>query len=132
MPDTLIRGGLIIDGTGAPAFQADIGIRDGKLTLLPHNCTSAEAGQVIDATGKYICPGFIDAHSHADRFCGNMDHNLAKTSQGITTEVTGHCGISLFPTAKDPKLYAQQVAGFSLYKTLPKEATASYEAFRNY
>ena len=64
--DTLIMGGTVIDGTGAPARRADVGIADGKIAAIG-NLSGAEAAQVIDAAGKTVTPGFIEMHSHADQ-----------------------------------------------------------------
>ena len=85
MFDTLIKGGTVVDGTGAPAFSADVAIKDGKLTVL-RNSEGVQAKEVIDAAGKYVAPGFIDAHSHGDLVLGLDYAHLCKTAQGITTE----------------------------------------------
>ena len=68
MFDTLIRGGMIIDGTGAPAFAGDVAILDGKLKIFPGGCKDQQAKTDIEAAGKFICPGFIEVHTHADLF----------------------------------------------------------------
>ncbi|MBR3992579.1 MAG: D-aminoacylase [Anaerotignum sp.] len=100
MFQTLIKGAMIVDGTGAPEFQGDIGIQDGKLHVLEAN-SNAPAENIIDATGLYVTPGFIDAHAHGDSTYGHDYNYLSKISQGITTQVTGHCGQSLFPIHPD-------------------------------
>lgn len=132
MFDLWIKGGRIIDGTGADAFVGDIGVRDGKLKLFPGGAKDLAAAKVIDATGKYICPGFIDVHSHADLFYGQMPHSLGKSGQGITTEVAGQCGTSKFPTATDPERYQRQVEHNYGLKSLGPEVTSSYKGFREY
>ena len=93
---TLIKGATIVDGTGAPEFQGDIGIQDGKLHVLEAN-SNAPAENVIDATGLHVAPGFIDAHAHGDTTFGQDYSYTSKISQGITTQVTSHCGQSMFP-----------------------------------
>ena len=93
---TLIKGATIVDGTGAPEFQGDIGIQDGKLHVLEAN-SNAPAEKVIDATGLHVAPGFIDAHAHGDTTFGQDYSYTSKISQGITTQVTSHCGQSMFP-----------------------------------
>lgn len=107
MFDMLIKGGKIIDGSGADGYRADIAVQNGKITILKNN-ESVEASSVIDATGKCVCPGFIDAHSHGDGCVGRDFNNIAKTTQGITTEVAGQCGASRFPYTNDPTLFKQQ------------------------
>ena len=131
MFDLWITGGRIIDGTGQDAFLGDIGIQNGKLTVFPGGATP-NAKEIIDATGKYICPGFIDAHSHADMFYGQEAHSLAKSGQGITTEITGHCGSAFFPTAKDPERYRRQAENSAAIRALGQEITGSYKNFRDY
>ena len=94
MLDVLIKGAVVIDGTGAPGYRGTIGVKDGKIVLNP---ALYEAKNVIDANGLYLCPGFIDAHSHGDMVLGQDYAMLCKVSQGITTEIAGQCGTSMFP-----------------------------------
>ena len=94
MLDVLIKNANIIDGTGKPAYKGSIGISGGKLVMADG---SEEATAVIDASGKYVSPGWIDAHSHGDLILGSEDAHLFKTTQGVTTELTGQCGLSMAP-----------------------------------
>lgn len=94
MLDVLIKNANIIDGTGKPAYKGSIGISGGKLVMADG---SEEATAVIDASGKYVSPGWIDAHSHGDLILGSEDAHLFKTTQGVTTELTGQCGLSVAP-----------------------------------
>jgi len=95
MLDLLIKNGLIVDGTGKQAYKGDIGIKGGKIKL--GISTSTKSKDIIDAKGKYICPGFIDAHSHADMIYGHEFAAISKLSQGVTTEIVGQCGSSMAP-----------------------------------
>ena len=133
MFDTLIRGGRIIDGTGAPAFVGDVAILDGKLKLLPAG-SDVSAKTVIDATGKCVCPGFIDVHSHADLyFHAPLVHNTAKISQGVTAEIAGQCGLSDFPSRScDEALYARHKQEQSRLNILPAEVTDTFAGYRKY
>ncbi len=97
MYDILIKNGTIIDGTGKPSYSGNIGIKDGSLCLNPD---SVEAKNVIDAQGLTISPGFIDAHSHGDLILGSKDASLFKTTQGVTTEYVGQCGLSAAPVSE--------------------------------
>lgn len=134
MFDTLIRGGQIIDGTGAPAFRGDVAILDGKLTVFSGGNREAQAKTVIDAAGKCVCPGFVDVHSHADLFFLNpLVHNTAKTSQGVTAEISGQCGLSDFPTRScDPVLYERHKQEQSRLEKLGPQVTDTFAGYRQY
>ncbi|MDW3683666.1 D-aminoacylase [Cupriavidus sp. CV2] len=94
--DLLIRGGDLIDGTGAPRRAADIGVRDGLIAAIG-DLSGTGARETIDATGLVVAPGFIDSHSHDDWMVFSSPAMAAKVTQGVTTVITGNCGISLFP-----------------------------------
>lgn len=132
MFDLWIKGGTIIDGTGADAYVGDVAVKDGKITVFPGGAKEPDADKVMNAAGKYVCPGFIDAHSHADLFYGQMPHSLGKSGQGITTEVAGQCGTSKFPTAPDPERYQKQIEQNSGLKALGHDVTATYKGFRDF
>lgn len=94
--DTLIRNGMILDGSGAPAQQADVGLRGDRIAAIG-NLSAATAAQVVDAAGMVLAPGFIDAHSHSDAFLLIEPDAPSKVSQGVTTEIVGQCGASAAP-----------------------------------
>jgi N-acyl-D-amino-acid deacylase len=98
--DALVRGGTVIDGTGSDGERADLGISAGRIEAVG-DLAAADAPVVIDATGKIVCPGLIDAHAHTDwcAFLGNehAEPRLASIRQGVTTEIAGNCGLSPFP-----------------------------------
>jgi N-acyl-D-amino-acid deacylase len=94
--DLLIRGGTVVDGTRAPRFAADVAVRNGRIAALG-DLQGARAEAEIDATGKIVAPGFIDAHTHDDRLLLSDPSMAPKASQGVTTVVAGNCGISLAP-----------------------------------
>ncbi len=96
MFDTIIRGGKVIDGSGNPWFHADIGVVDGKIVAVARDL-QGEAKKVIDAKGKFVCPGFIDIHSHADTAILRSPGRVPKVSQGVTTEVFSNCGLGGAP-----------------------------------
>ena len=93
--DVLINGATVVDGTGAPAVQANIGIVGERIVGIGD--FGAQAARVIDASGLVACPGFVDAHSHAD--LSILQYPLAENliMQGITTFVGGNCGFSPAP-----------------------------------
>ncbi len=99
MFDVLIRNGMVVDGTGAAAFQADIGIEGDHITLVG-TANGAESALEIDARGKHVCPGFVDPHSHADLSLHREDSAALLeplVRQGITTFVGGNCGMAMAP-----------------------------------
>ena len=92
-PDIIIRNGTVVDGTGAPAYYADIAIVGDKIDYIG-DLKGVSAPLEIDAHHKYVTPGFIDPHSHADFTMWANPTNDAAVRQGITTEVVGNCGFS--------------------------------------
>ena len=132
MYDILIVNTKIIDGTGAPAFEGLVGIRDGKVQVLsPEH--AVEAKTVIDAKGNYTCPGFIDGHSHGDILLGAGFASLSKISQGITTHVGGMCGFSMFPVKEETLPLLQESMGILANDFPPEMGTfTSCEAYLNY
>ncbi len=99
--DLLIRNGTVIDGTRAPRFAADIGIQGDRIVALGA-LAGAHGDAEIDATGKIVAPGFIDAHTHDDRLMLSAPDMAPKVSQGVTTVVAGNCGVSLAPVTFGP------------------------------
>ncbi len=96
MDDILIRGGEVVDGTGAPARKADVAIRSGRVAAIEEEYTGS-AETVIDAEGLTVAPGFIDIHTHSDFTLPLNPKAECKIRQGVTTEVVGNCGFSIAP-----------------------------------
>lgn len=95
MLDVLIKGGLVVDGSGAPGVVADVGVRDGRIAAVGTGL--GEARSVIDAGGRVVAPGFIDPHTHFDvqlLWDGAAQPTLA---HGVTSIVPGNCSLSLAP-----------------------------------
>ena len=94
--DILIRGGLLLDGSGAAPMRGDLAIRAGRIAAIGADLGAA-AGTVIDAAGLAVAPGFIDIKTHSDFTLPINPKAESKVRQGVTTEIIGHCGFSVAP-----------------------------------
>ena len=114
MFDYLIQNGTLIDGTGAPAAAGDVAIKDGKIAAVG-DLKDASAGTGLDAAGKYVTPGFIDIHRHADAALFRPHFGELELKQGLTTIVNGNCGLSVTPCGgrfqKEIEAYLTPVTG---------------------
>jgi len=118
--DVLIRGGLIVDGTGNAPYRADVGIVSGRVAAVGR-LDEAGAATVIDADGKAVSPGFIDMHSHSDLSLPGHPRASSSLLQGITTEVAGSCGWSLAPLkAETARSVLKRLTG-ALLGTVPPQ-----------
>ncbi|HBA43063.1 MAG TPA: aminoacylase, partial [Alphaproteobacteria bacterium] len=89
--DTVIKNGMIFDGTRIPRYRADIGIKDGVIARIGHIDVS-EAAKVVDAEGLHVAPGFIDLHTHYDAQLFWDPYCTLSSWHGITSVVIGNCG----------------------------------------
>jgi N-acyl-D-amino-acid deacylase len=96
MYDLLIRNGTIVDGTGRPAFAADLAVRDGVVVAVEPTI-DGEASEVIDATGLIVTPGFVDIHTHYDGQVTWDPLLEPSASHGVTTVIMGNCGVGFAP-----------------------------------
>ncbi len=100
MHDLVIRGGSVVDGTGSPARTADIAVDDGRITAVGALHDEA-AARTVDADGLVVTPGWVDIHTHYDGQV-TWDEVLApSSSHGVTTVVTGNCGVGFAPASPD-------------------------------
>jgi N-acyl-D-aspartate/D-glutamate deacylase len=100
MYDVIIKGGDVIDGTGAPRRRADVGIRDGRIVAIGE--VTGEAETTIDATGKVVAPGFVDVHTHFDAQVFWDSALTPSPLHGVTTVLAGNCGFTIAPLTADP------------------------------
>jgi N-acyl-D-amino-acid deacylase len=94
--DILIRGGLVIDGSGRPGTLADVAVKDGRIAAIGSGL-QGRAGKTVMAEGLAVCPGFIDIKTHSDFTLPINPKAESKVRQGVTTEIIGHCGYSVAP-----------------------------------
>jgi N-acyl-D-aspartate/D-glutamate deacylase len=99
MHDIVIRGGTILDGTGAPSFRADLAISEGIIREIGGDLGSAK--RIIDAEGALVTPGFIDIHTHYDGQFVWDDTLEPSFSNGVTTAIAGNCGVGFAPVAAE-------------------------------
>ncbi len=96
--DLVIRGGRVVDGTGAAPYRADVGVRGGRIVAV--GSISGTGFRELDATGKIVTPGFVDVHTHYDGQI-TWENRLAPSSDhGVTTVVMGNCGVGFAPVRR--------------------------------
>ncbi|MBT9502563.1 MAG: amidohydrolase family protein [Burkholderiaceae bacterium] len=96
MLDLLVKGATIVDGTGAPAFTADVGVKDGLITEIGASITTA-ATETVPADGAWLTPGFVDIHTHYDGQASWDETFSPSIHHGVTTVVMGNCGVGFAP-----------------------------------
>jgi N-acyl-D-amino-acid deacylase len=122
MLDLLIINGLIIDGTGSPAYRGAVGVEDDTARILRGDVSSVDAARTIDATGHVVCPGFIDIHAHSALMPLAEPRHEPKVRQGVTTELIGVDGLSYAPfrSQEDLKHFMEHNSGIEGNPDLPE------------
>ena len=100
MYDLILKNGTVVDGTRAKACRADVCVKDGRIAAIVSDA-GTDAERVLDVTGKIVCPGFIDMHSHSDTVPLRGGLRDSKLQQGITMELLGNCGNSSLPATDE-------------------------------
>jgi N-acyl-D-amino-acid deacylase len=110
MQNLIINNALILDGSGSPPFQGVVCIKNNKIKHISKTTPPTfESKRVIDADGMMLTPGFIDPHGHSDISILAAPEATGKISQGITTEVCGNCGLSVFPITGNNREHLQEL-----------------------
>ncbi len=126
MLDVVIRGGSVVDGTGAPAARADVGIRGQRVVAVGD--VREDGRREVDAHGRVVCPGFVDVHTHYD---GQVlwDPTVSPSPlHGVTTVVAGNCGLSLAPVRAEDEDFLVRM--FSRVEAIPLASLQQGIAFR--
>ncbi|MFB6704259.1 amidohydrolase family protein [Streptomyces sp. NPDC056333] len=139
MLDHLIRGATVVDGTGAPSYIADLGVRDGRIAVIAEPGTlTEEAVTSEDATGLVLAPGFVDPHTHYDAQLFWDPYATPSMNHGVTTVAGGNCGFTLAPLHPDrpddadyTRRMMSKVEGMAL-KALEEGVDWSWSTFREY
>merc|ERR1719165_18815 len=118
--DIIIRNGTIFDGLRTPRFVSDVGIRGGKIQTIGRISKDAACKKEIDATGKHICPGFVDLHTHYDAQIFWDPYCTLSGWHGVTSFVIGNCGFGYAPCKPENRI--RTMKGLERTEALPYEA----------
>jgi N-acyl-D-aspartate/D-glutamate deacylase len=138
MYDTLIRGGTLVDGTGAPAATGDLAIEGGRIVAVGGRIDGA-AREVVDADGALVTPAWVDVHTHYDGQVTLDEELLPSSGQGVGTIVMGNCGVGFAPVAPGGERDlielmegVEDVPGTALYEGMPWGAWSSYPEYLDF
>src|SRR5580704_1114891 len=112
-PRFLIKNGTVVDGTGAPTYKADVRVRDGLIAEIGPNLEPETRERVVDATGCYVAPGFLEVHNHFDGPMWWMPTMEPMSGYGVTTSINGNCGFAAAPVHDDPLVRKEMIDIFS-------------------
>ncbi|MCH2187680.1 amidohydrolase family protein [Myxococcota bacterium] len=117
----LIQGGLLVDGTAAPSYPADVRVRRGLITEIDSSLMPEPQERVFDASGCYVTPGLIESHTHFDGTMWWQPDLDPLPGCGVTTVVMGNCGFALAPVHRDKEVRAEVVKIFSFFEDIPEQ-----------
>lgn len=127
MLDLLIKNARIVDGTGAPWFRGNVGVKEGKIVFVGRETPPTR--EIVDAQEKVVAPGFIDIHSHSDFLYFSDPANVQKLAQGVTTEVNGNCGLSAAPVSPE---YRGELERYTSFVQAGGSFSWSWNSFGDY
>jgi N-acyl-D-amino-acid deacylase len=120
-PRFLIKNGTIVDGTGAPTYKGDIRVRDGLIAEIGPDLVPETRERVVDATGCYVAPGFLEVHNHFDGPMWWMPTMEPMSGYGVTTSINGNCGFAAAPVHDDPVVRKELIDIFSFFEDIPNK-----------
>ncbi len=129
MIDLLVRGGLLVDGTGAPPRNADIAVAGDRVVAVSPDLKD-EARTVIDAAGLVVAPGFVDLHTHSDLTLLSSPQAASALTQGTTTQVVGNCGLGVAP--RTPAADLDEIRASAAYLDLDPDVRVDWTTIGGY
>ena len=117
--DTIVKNGMVFDGTGAPRYRGDIGIRGGRIAEIG-KLASSDADRVLDASGLHVAPGFIDLHTHYDAQLFWDPYCTVSGWHGVTSVVIGNCGFGFAPV--QPEMRERSMLSMTRVEAIPFES----------
>jgi N-acyl-D-amino-acid deacylase len=118
--EILIKSGTVVDGSGAPAFPADVRVRHGRISEVGPNLRATTGERVIDASGCYVTPGFIETHNHWDGGVWWSPNMEPLPAYGVTTSINGNCGFSMAPAPESPEDRQNIIEIFNFFEDIPE------------
>lgn len=131
MFDVKIANGIIIDGTGNSRYKGDVGIVGDKIMAIG-DLSQKEAKETIDATGKFVSPGFIDFHTHSDLSLVYDKYTRSRIHTGVTTDVIANCGIGVAPIREEKKQELIDYLGTRIIGTIPIKLNLHWNTMQEY
>jgi N-acyl-D-amino-acid deacylase len=129
MMDLLVRGGLLVDGTGAPLRTADVAVAGDRIVAVGPDLDH-DAHTVIDADGLVVTPGFVDIHTHSDLTLLSSPQAPSALTQGTTTQVVGNCGLGVAPRTPDADL--DEIRASAAYLDLDPDVRVDWTTVAGY
>ncbi|EQF48556.1 amidohydrolase family protein [Clostridioides difficile CD175] len=131
MFDVKIVNGIIVDGTGNSRYKSDVGIVGDKIMAIG-DLSQKEAKETIDATGKFVSPGFIDFHTHSDLSLVYDKYTKSRIHTGVTTDVIANCGIGVAPIREEKKQELIDYLGTRIIGTIPTKLELHWNTMQEY
>ena len=117
----LIKGGTVVDGSGAPAYAADVRVAGGRIVEIGTGLMAGQGERVVDAAGCYVTPGFIETHNHWDGGVWWNPNLEPLPAYGATTSINGNCGFSLAPAPQSEEDVSDVIDIFNYFEDIPEE-----------